>query len=143
MQFNMKLGYEHPGLGDDPTPDKFAAAKMATAKWTGDLLNRVYPGHAWHVEVVIQRGARGAEGGIIKLRLNGIMPADRWYVCHLRDVISDPGGKRTVLKGAGELLERYNIPRTGFVLDDWRSALGAMPIEAKRTGKGHLAPLLA
>ena len=24
---------------------------MAYAKWAGDMLNRYYPGHAWHVEV--------------------------------------------------------------------------------------------
>lgn len=135
--FQPTLKYEHPGLGDTHDHDPYAAQKMATAKWTGELLNRYYAGHAWHVEVVIQKG-----GGIIKIRLNGLMPADRWYCCQMRDVISDPGGKRTVLKGAGELLERYNIPRADFDLDHWRTALNNMPSLAKLTGKGHLAPLL-
>lgn len=136
-QFNHRLAYEHPGLGDDNSPDPFARAKVATAKWTGDLLNQHYAGHAWHVEVVMSR-----TGGLIKIRLNGIMPADRWYVCQLRDVISDPGGRRTVLRGAGELLERYGIARSNFRLDDWRQALEAMPVGAKRTGRGHLEPLI-
>lgn len=143
MQFDMRLGYEHPGLGDDLSPDPYATAKMATAKWAGDLLNRVYPGHAWHVEVVIQRGTGSFAGGLIKIRLNGLMPADRWYVVPLSAAVSDPGGKQTVLKGAGELLERYRIPRGGFDMDHWRAALNAMPVEAKNRGKGHLDPLIA
>lgn len=143
MRFDMKARYEHPDLGDDPTQDPYAQAKMETARWVGTLLERVYPGHAWHVEVVIQRGTAMFAGGLVKLRLNGIMPANRWYVVQLADVLTDPGGKRTVLKGAGELLERYGIPRTRFDLDHWRLALNAMPLSAKRTGRGHLAPLLA
>lgn len=135
--FDMSLKYEDPGLGDMKVDDPYAATKMATAKWTGELLQRHYPGHAWHVEVVIQKG-----GGIIKIRLNGLMPADHWYVCQMADVICDPGGKRTVLKGAGELLERYRIPRGRFNLDDWRQALNAMPLKSKLSGRGHLAPLI-
>lgn len=135
-RFNHGLRYEHPGLGDDNREDRFAHAKMAAAKWTGDLLERNYPGHPWHVEVVMNK-----TGGLIKIRLNGIMPGDRWYVCQLRDVISDPGGRRTVLRGAGELLERYRIPRTGFNLTEWRLAMDRMPISARQTGRGHVAPL--
>jgi hypothetical protein len=143
MQFKMKLGYEHPGLGDDRSPDPYAAAKIAIAQWTGDMLNRVYPGHAWHCEVLIQRGTGAHAGGVIKIRLNGIMPPDRWYVVNLADVMTDPGGKRTVLKGAGEILERYSIPRGRFDIDHWRQALNAMPVSAKTRGKGHLEPLIA
>lgn len=137
MQFNMRTGYEHPGLGDDLRPDPYKAIKLETARWAGDLLSRVYAGHAWHVEVVIQKG-----GGIIKIRLNGIMPPDRWYVCKMSDVLTDPGGKRTVLRGAGELLERYRLPRCRFDLDHWRTALNGIPLTAKLKGKGHLAPLI-
>lgn len=137
MQFHPQLKYEHPGLGDDLSPDPFAKPKMAIAKWTGDLLNREYAGHAWHVEVTMS-----AKGGIIKIRLNGIMPGNRWYVVKLDEVLTDPGGKRTVLRGAGELLERYQIRRGGFNLDQWRNALAAMPIQDRISGRGHLAPLI-
>lgn len=137
MQFEHRLRYEHPGLGDHFDPDPFARAKMATTKWVGDLLNRVYPGHAWHVEVTMSK-----TGGLIKMRLNGIMPANRWYCVQVAETLTDPGGRRTVLKGAGELLERYQVRRGAFNLDDWRNALAAMPIEARLSGRGYLAPLL-
>ena len=131
--FDLNIGYEHPGLGDDLSEDPFAAAKVSTAQWTGDLLNRNYPGHPWNVEVIMSK-----TGGLIKIQLKGLMPADRWYVCHLSAVLTDPGGKRTVLLGAGELLERYQIRRGAFSIDDWQQAMMHAPL----TGRGHLAPLL-
>lgn len=131
--FKLNIGYEHPGLGDDHSEDPFARAKVETAKWTGDLLNRNYPGHPWIVEVVMARN-----GGLIKIRLQGLMPANRWYCVQLNDVLTDPGGRRTVLRGAGELLERYSISRGAFSVDDWQTAMSLTPV----TGRGHLAPLL-
>lgn len=134
--FDMSLRYEDPGLGDMKVDDPQARMKMAVAKWVGELLNRHYPGHAWHVEVKASK-----TGGLIMIRLNGIMPADRWYCIQLNDAFSDPSG-HLVKRGAGELLERYRIPRGNFDLDHWRGALNAMPLSAKITGKGHLAPLI-
>jgi len=130
--FKLNVGYEHPGLGDDFSHDPFAKAKVETAKWVGTLLDRTYPGHAWRTEVVMAK-----TGGVIKIQLMGLMPSDRWYVVKLSDVLTDPGGKRTVLKGAGELLERYQIPRGKFSIDHWRDALNLIPIK----GRGHLDPL--
>ncbi|MBW3099248.1 hypothetical protein [Pseudohoeflea coraliihabitans] len=131
--FNLSTRYEHPGLGDDHDEDPFAHAKMATAKWTGELLDRHYPGHPWYCEVVMSK-----TGGLIKIQLRGLMPTNRWYCCQLSDVLNDPGGKRTVLRGAGEILERYSIRRGAFNVDDWQSAMIKAPI----SGRGHLAPLL-
>ncbi|MCS6760154.1 MAG: hypothetical protein MO852_15395, partial [Candidatus Devosia euplotis] len=113
--------------------DPFARAKVATAKWTGELLNRVYPGHPWNVEVIMSR-----TGGLIKIQIKGLMPTDRWYVCQLHDVLTDPGGKRTVLRGAGELLERYQLRRGAFSIDHWQAAMNLAPM----TGRGPVAPLL-
>ena len=140
MQFTPSLRYEHPGLGDDrEMVDHKAKAKMAYAKWAGDMLNRYYPGHAWHVEVQM---AQNSTGGVIKIRLNGIMPAERWYVINMRDILTDGDAKRLITRAGGELLERYGLRRGAFSLDDWRLALNAMPLSRKLTGRGHLAPLL-
>lgn len=136
-RFKPVASYEHHG--DGPIEDPHAAAKLSIARWTGNLLERTYPGHAWHVEVEI---GRNGMGGLIKLRLNGIMPGNRWYIVKLADTLCDPGGKRTVLKGAGELLERYKLPRGNFDLDNWRVALNQMPVADRITGRGHLAPLI-
>lgn len=128
--FNLKLGYEN--LDDSGDEDPFFRAKLATAKWTADLLQRHYSGHPWHVEVRMNRW-----GGVIQIQLRGLMPADRWYVVHLSQAISDPGGKTTVLRGAGELLERYNIPRSNFSVDHWQQALQ----RSFNNGRGDVTPL--
>jgi hypothetical protein len=128
--FDLNLRYEN--LDDSGDEDPFLRAKMATAKWTGELLQRHYPGHPWMVEVRMNH-----LGGVIQIQLRGIMPTNYWYSVKLSNVISDPGGKRTVLKGAGELLERYGIARARFSIDQWQQALQSFPIN----GRGHLEPL--
>lgn len=141
-RFQPRLQYEHPGLGDDSAPDPLKAVKMATAKWVAEIIEHHYPGHAWHVVVNItaHKGGRPT-GGLIQIRLNGLMPPNHWYSIQLADTLC-VGGRQRVMKGAGELLERYNIPRTGFMLDHWRAALAAIPLDRRRLGRGHLAPLL-
>jgi hypothetical protein len=125
----FKLNYD----GGDDAPSEWARAEVETAKWVGELLNRHYPNHPWFVEV---KG--DAANAVIMLQIRGIMPPNRWYVVKFRDVLTDPGGRRTILKGAGELLERYNIPRTPFSIDEWKQALLRFPIG---NGRGHLEPL--
>lgn len=137
MRFQQKLRYEHPGLGDDLSPDPFASRKMTIAKHVGDLLQKHYCGHAWHAEVVMDR-----RGGMVKVRLNGIMPANRWYAINFRHSETLHSLEKAVVKAGGELLERYGIRRGNFNLDDWRNALAAMPSFARMTGRGHVAPLL-
>ena len=140
-RFRMNYGYEGPLTDDGALAEHpHRAAELATAKWTGELLQRTYPGHPWYVEVEI--GKIHARDGLIKLRLLGIMPPNYWYTSKLSEVASDPGGKRTILKGAGELLERYGLHRGKFDNDDWRIALNSMPINRRLTGRGHIAPLI-
>jgi hypothetical protein len=131
MFFTPEVKYEHPDLGDANEVNDREAMEIATARWTGELLDRNYPGHPWHVVVRID-----ARGGVIQIQLGGVMPADRWYVCKMSDVISDVGGKRTVLRGAGEILERYGFRRGKFDACDWQAAMAKAPI----SGRGLLEP---
>lgn len=135
MRFDLQLGYSHPDQGDDPRPDPYKDAAIAVAKWAGEFLHRHYPGHAWHVEANVT-----ATGGHVKIRLNGIMPPQAWYFLRLSEMQTDPSGRR-IMRAAGELLERYNLHRGAFGLDDWRAALTSMPLVARATGRGHMAPL--
>lgn len=128
--FKLETRYER--TSDDPEEvDPFVKAKMATAKWVGEKLNQHYPGHPWFVEV---KGDRF--GAVILIQLMGIMPANRYYLVKFADALTDPGGKK-IMRGAGELLERYGIPRQGFTMDNWVAALSKFPISAR----GHLEPL--
>lgn len=116
-EFN-KPEYEDPGLGDMKVDDPYKGLKMATAKWVGEKLQQHYAGWAWMVRVEIAKG-----GGLVLISLPHIMGPNHHYACQLNDVMHDPGGKNTILKGAGELLERYNLPRTGFSEADWMAAM--------------------
>lgn len=126
--FKLNLGYEHPDLGDEPRADPLKAMEVATAKWAGELLERHYAGHPWKVEV---------KGGMILISIPPLMGALHHYAVKISDTLTDPGGQRTVLRGAGEILERYQIPRQRFDLDHWRQAMSHVPF----TGRGNLAPL--
>lgn len=130
--FKLNMGYEAHDLGDGDGINPHQAMEMAVAEWTGRLLERNYPGHPWYVETKI-----GPKGGLIQIQLRGLMPQDWWYNVTVNDALHDPGGRKTVLKGAGELLERYQIPRAKFSADDFVAALNKAPI----IGRGHLAPL--
>ena len=130
--FDLKVKYERPDLGDGDGANPQAGQEIAIAKWVGALLERTFSGHPWYVEVKIN-----ARGGVIQIQLRGLMPPDRWYVCSVNEVLHDPGGKKTILKGAGEILERYNLPRSSFSADDFVVALRKSPI----LGRGHLDPL--
>ena len=138
-RFKQRLAYEDLNAQDGGAKNPHQAAEIATAKWAGERLEFFYPGHAWHVEASIGKHGRD---GLIKIRLNGIMPANYWYNLRMSQVLTDPGGRRTVLRAGGELLERYKLPRGNFDLDHWRVALNSMPAFERATGRGHLAPLI-
>lgn len=139
-RFHMKAGWNSEEAKEGmPVNKERAAAELAIARWTGNLLERTYPGHPWHVETTI---GRNGMGGLIKIRINGIMPGNYWNVVQLADTLTDPGGKRTVLRAAGELLERYKLPRANFDADNFRAAIRAMPLLERTTGRGHVAPLI-
>lgn len=132
--FKLNMGYEKPDLGDGDGANPYKGRELDIAKWTGELLNKHHPGYPWNVRVVIQ-----GRDGVIMIQLLAVMPSDRWYVVKVNDAFHDVGGKRTVLQGAGELLERYQLPRPSFSLDDWRGALTLV----KNPGRGNIAPLHA
>lgn len=124
--FELSVKHETDDTGKDP----FKWVNIETAKWVAAMLERTYPGHPW-VAVCNTRG------GVILIQILGLMPANRWFTCKLHDVKSDPGGRNTILRAAGELLERYQIPRRGFSDDHWHEAMARAPIN----GRGHLEPL--
>lgn len=130
---NLKLAYENHSDGE---VSDLAPVEMAIAQWTGDLLERTYPGHPWHADVTLTNFG-GRIDGVIKLQIMGIMPANMWWSIQASKVHTDPGGKTTILKGAGELLERYGLPRSGFDRDTWRQVINKYPLN----GRGHIDPL--
>lgn len=73
-----------------------------------------FPGHFWQVEV-------RSKQGIARIRIPILMGDTLGYTLHLSKLANDPS-YRAVRMAAGEILERWNIPRTSFSLQDFLSA---------------------
>jgi hypothetical protein len=82
-----------------------AAADLAAAGSVRRILDAAYPGHDW--EVIADSGH-----GYVAFRIPPLMGANWAYLIKGRDLTPE-----AVLKGGGELLERYRLPRGKFDLD--------------------------
>lgn len=91
----------------------------------GEKLAQAYPGHPWGVMAEV-------EHGIVKIALQGFT---QWPVAiRISTLKSDPA-MRSVVKYAGELLERLQLPRGGFSLADWKAANIKRPWHFNRNAK--------
>jgi len=115
--------YTHEGEGDDGNDfDKFKQADEALARKIWAVLQYHYPGHPWGVAVQHSQGVAMVQ----------IPPYVNWsFVIHLNTLNGDPGMK-SVVRAGGEMLERYSIPRSGFKIENFITAMDALPIGARR-----------
>ncbi len=100
-------------IGDNPLADAYA-------KDVAETLTTVYPNHGWWIEcrggvlIIKHLEASGARGLIGMLRKLDLLPSDTTAL------------KKEIIRAAGELLERANMPRgdrtedpvKSFELDD-------------------------
>lgn len=103
----------------DYESDPYVAADLALTKQIAEVLERHYPCHPWMVEVSHAKGC-----AFISLPL--IMKRNQKYVLHISSLKADPG-MRSVMRAAGEVLERHNVPRVGFGLDAFLRARDSGP----------------
>lgn len=113
----QKFGYEAPDAG--ATPDPHRARDLALTKRVAETLERHYPSHPWMVEVSHAQG-------VVYISLPIIMRTNQKFVLHTDNLVSDPG-LRAVIRAGGEILERHNVPRSGFRLDDFLTARANNP----------------
>lgn len=92
--------------------------ELAVARRVGQTLEHHYPGQPFEIRV-------DAKQGVLMIRLNPMMGL-HWHVIHLTTIKSDPA-LRCVVRAAGEILERYNIPRANFSLDHFLAARESVP----------------
>ena len=111
----------------DVESDPFLAADLALTKRIAALMEFHYPGHPWQVEVSHAKGC-------VFISLPVVMKRNEKYVLHTAALRTDPG-LRSVMRAAGEILERYNMPRMGFKLDDFLAARDKGPFGRRATPK--------
>lgn len=97
---------------DKYDPDPYARANMDMAKRIHSVLTFHYPGHPWHV-------ASNLRHGIVQI---GLPTFTSWtYNIRVAELKADPK-MNAVKKGAGEMLERYRMPRAGFDIPHYLDA---------------------
>lgn len=103
----------------------FDEANATLTRMVGERLMQAYPGHPWGVCSEI-------EHGVIKISLQGF---NQWcHVIKVERLKGDPAMK-VVLKAAGEMLERFKMPRKGFDMASWMAANKKYPSHFNRFTK--------
>lgn len=104
--------------------DQFAAADMALTKNLAFYVNAEYPGHPWYIEVSHFKKI---------VRMNIPLLMGQWFhIVPIANLHTDPGFKQ-VLRGLGEILERFRIPRCGYSHADFLAAEERNPIRKVRS----------
>jgi hypothetical protein len=88
----------------------WARADIAAARAVRRILDVAYPGHDWEV-------VADSRQGYVAFRIPALMGLNWAYLIKGKDVTLE-----ALLKGAGELLERYRLPRGKFNLDRFLEA---------------------
>ena len=83
------------------------------AKRVSEILDTHYPGYLWGVHV-------GVREGVIDL-LNFNLSGKHGYTIKLSGVVTHRELRAAVIRGAGELLERYNLPRARYDNDRYQN----------------------
>jgi hypothetical protein len=90
------------------------ATELSIAVLVSEKLEQHYPAHPWMVKVDMKQG-------IVQVSLPLVMPKTEVYVIHIDKLKMDPALK-CVVRAGGTILEKYNIPRSGFRLDTFLEA---------------------
>jgi hypothetical protein len=109
----------------DATP--MSAAERALQKCVAEVVLRHYPGHAWAIDVPPGQGVVNISIPLFMGYIN------KWNI-PVSMLKSDPG-MRLVVRACGEILERYKIPRGGFLPDRFVEVVEKIPAwKRARTG---------
>src|SRR5262249_38342894 len=100
-----------------------ARTDLATARAVRRILATAYPGYDWEV-------VADSAQGYVAFRIPALMGMNYAYLVKGRDLTPE-----AVLKGGGELLERYRLPRGKFDLDRFLEARAAHSILLDRSRK--------
>lgn len=93
------------------------AAELALTMAVAEKLEAHYPAHPWMVKVDMRQG-------VVQISLPLVMPKTEVFVLHIDRLKTDPN-LHAVMRAGGTILEKYNIPRSGFRLDTFLAARDA------------------
>lgn len=98
---NVEMQLRHAPSGTFPGDHARAQAEMRIAKGVGEMLHRQFRGHFWQVEVDIKQG--------VCLITIPILLGNWKYNIPLKALRPE-----LVMRAGGEILERFNLPRSSI-----------------------------
>ena len=120
----VKITGDHDETLDlsDPKNMEIHRREMEVARAVMTVLQQHYPGHPWAVRV----DAKGKYKAVM-IKLPAIMRAQDHYVLPFPLLLGGTIGdfNRRVIAAGGEIMERFNIPRSGFREDPFVLARNA------------------
>lgn len=116
----MRASYEHPDLGDDPQFDRFEAADKDLARKCEEFLARHYLIHHFCVDISTARG-------YMKVYIPELMGTTNGWIIHVNRITCHNDFEKIMHRACGEILERYKIPRAGFMEWELAAALARLP----------------
>jgi hypothetical protein len=90
------------------------ARELALTLAVSEKLEACYPAHPWMVKVDTRQG-------VVQIALPLVMPKNQYWVLHIDKLAMDPN-LDAVMRAGGAILEKHNIPRSGFRLDRFLEA---------------------
>lgn len=111
------IGHQHTidEDNDHQKHDPLKAADMELLHKIAAVVDFHYLGQPFMIEVSHKQG-------VVKIQIPALMREYDWFVVPIRYLHSDPGF-RHIIRGCGEILERFNIPRAKFDRDHYVNAL--------------------
>jgi hypothetical protein len=103
---------QYIGPADEGETDPFRDYDMWVARRAMAVLKTHYPGHLWQVQ-------SDTKAHLLKISIPILMGVCHWYVINLKTHEMTP---QTVMRGGGEILERYGLSRGSFELGSFLSA---------------------
>jgi hypothetical protein len=133
---SQKRGFTQKFVTADTAGDEHLvnhAAELALTMAVAETLERHYPAHPWMVKVDMKQG-------VVQISLPLVMPKTEVYVLHIDRLKADPN-LHAVMRAGGTILEKYNIPRSGFRLDTFLEARDRGHIgQAERRARRLIVP---
>lgn len=106
-QTRVEHFHDAPGWSQETgEQDPFIPFDMAASKNIAAVLFKHYPHHLWAVRADCRQG-------VAMITIPCLMGPTLNYILKLTDLANDPA-MRAVMRAGGEILERYNIPRSGL-----------------------------
>lgn len=127
--FKMGAGPTSPSLARQQEAMK--AADMRMVKRIAAVLEFHHPGHFFRVTV-------DHDQRLVRIELPPLLESPWSYNIPISVLYADPG-LRTIKRAAGEILERFQLPRSTWSDDHYRSAVRAQPVGGNRR-RGYRVP---